>query len=98
MSEIAINKKKKQAKDREKTAGTKWTISDEHIVKVYDLYKANRISFQQLMDHFPGRTFHALTDKVYFIRGKLGLVGKPKVDPDQTALPFGGQIEAKSKY
>ena len=85
-------------KPQQKTTGTKWTISNEHIIKVYDLYKANRISFQQLMDHFPGRTFHALTDKVYFIRGKLGLVGKPKIDPAQTSLPLGGQIEAKPKH
>ena len=95
---IILDRKAKQRIDRDKIAGTRWDMSDGHIIKVYDLYKANRITFQQLMKHFPGRTFHALTDKVYFIRGKLGLIGKRHEDPNQMQLPLGGRIESKRNH
>jgi hypothetical protein len=47
---------------------------------------------QQLLEHFPGRTFHAITDKVYFIRGKMGLINQHQQDPNQLSLPLGGAI------
>jgi hypothetical protein len=90
---IEINKKKKQAADREKIAGKPWDIPDEHLIRVYDLYKANKITMQQLLEHFPGRTFHAITDKVYFIRGKLGLINSRQQDPNQLSLPLGGALK-----
>jgi hypothetical protein len=96
MKQIILDKKKKREQDRKKYYGKKWDVSDEHIIKVYDLYKANKISYSELLDHFPGRTFHAITDKVYFIRGKLGLVGKK--DPGQFELPLGGELESGRKH
>ena len=95
---VVVNKKLLRQKQKEEITGTRWKEKDDFIIRIYELYKKNRITAEHLMDIFPGRSFHAINNKVYNIKGKRGFNRKQDLNPNQLELPLGGLIEcSKSK-
>ncbi len=92
MAKIKLSKKKKQQQDHETIAGTPWEHSSDFIIAVWEKYVEGKISARRLMETFPGRTFKAIEDKVYHIRGRGEHVQFK--DPNQCELPLGGELDA----
>ncbi|KKN43300.1 hypothetical protein LCGC14_0704520 [marine sediment metagenome] len=61
-------------------------ISPEHICKCWDSYKAQKITTQTLLSHFPGRTLNAIKSKVWSIRGRTEGDRSNGYNPDQEDL------------
>lgn len=94
---VIINKKLKRKEDKKQISGTKWKENDDFILSVWERYKKKRITSEQLLDIFPGRSFHAIFSKVYNIRGARKDIHQKNTDPNQYSLPFGGQLTTKKK-
>ena len=71
MKRIKLSRKAVQEINRKNAHGKRWTQGNDHIVKCYDMYKRRQMTFNQLMQHFPGRTLKAVETKVWKIRGRV---------------------------
>lgn len=94
---VVINKKLLRQEQKKKIAGRRWQEKDDFVLAVYERYKKNIITAEQLLDIFPGRTFHAIFSKVYNIRGARKVVHQKNKDPNQLELPLAGQIAPNKK-
>lgn len=94
MTNIILNALEKRKRDLEKISGSKWEHNDNFVLAVWGKYCEGKISAERLLKIFNGRTFKAIEDKVYRIRGRSE---KEKKDPNQLSLPLGGELNGYTR-